>query len=606
MKHHSTMSIALLLQLFVLLVSLVPIHAFTSPGLSKLTKPVTLPRAQATSLYIFGKKGDKEEVDTKENDGKKDEKPKERRNFLPFFGRPVGKEEKTAAVVAQETAVVVVQETDTPPSPPSPPQKVEKSPADVADALRAQAMRARLEAERMDAELTLSKIEKIENQLASAKAKGKEMDDLQRQMDNLQAKLRGEPPQSYAPAATAKKTTSSVSSSGDTPTPSVGSSKMPVESTAARDIMNSGDFDEIVKNLQESPDFVKKIIASMVQFDYDTAADINATEVALRVTMNKRGDYAYSSLPKPSFSQEEIQAEVQRIMDRPESAAVTDEMRELAGGDETKLAIYSLEFQYYTKSKFVTSDGEISMGEITKIAEGEDWLKGLISAVNQTSVDRSIETLFPKCTRKEDNVPTLAQVQMLMSDVLIKAKFATIGKVEPVLGGYVIRGSHKYEKGDLLIAEIDKELARSRMNDKMTVLYLPDFTLFARAEEENFDFDGFDVDAQPPVLYVTGPDIAREPQRIGLSATSAFGFATAWYLSIYPFLLNPTLGKRIEEQLSLAEGNMPFDVDFISDLSVPLFMVFIGIQFSHELAHRVVAGAYNVSKVLSLSCKEGE
>jgi hypothetical protein len=237
------------------------------------------------------------------------------------------------------------------------------------------------------------------------------------------------------------------------------------------------------------------------------------------------------------------------------------------------------------------------MAELEKLAQGEEWMGVIIQAVNQSGVDRTIDQFFPKCSRKEDEAPTNAQVQMLASTVLPKTKFSATGKPEPVLGGFVIRGNHKYENGDELIAAIDKELEKSPLGDKMTVLYTDDFTLFSSiAEDEDFSLDFFDSDLEvTPMLYVLGPDICREPKPFQLSIVSALGLSTSWYLSIYPFLLNPGLSKRIEEQLGLAEAGMPFDLNWLTDLSLPFFYTFIGLQLSHEIAHRTIAGINNVS-----------
>ena len=224
-------------------------------------------------------------------------------------------------------------------------------------------------------------------------------------------------------------------------------------------------------------------------------------------------------------------------------------------------------------------------------------MQAVLDAVNMTAVDRTVDQLFPKCTRKEDATePTLAQVQSLAANVLPSAKFSTSSKPEKVLGGFVLRGSHKYENGDDLLAAIDKELEKTSLTDKMTVLYVPDFTVFARSEEEGFEIDLFDSDSIPPILYIAGPDLVRERKPVALSITTALGFATSWYLSIYPFLLNPTLSKRVEEQLAVADAGMNYDLSWLTDLSVPLFWTFLGIQAAHEVGHRVVAAAYDVSQ----------
>ena len=602
--------IMLLRVTLLILVTWSSVEAFTLPrnhghGVKDSpTSIISVSRSRSSvALRAFGKGSDDQSETADEEPG-----VEKKRGFLPFFSRLVQDAKKEAAEKSDATednksgnngattATAVVEAVEEPKKDPTPakPQKVEETPEDVAKSLRDQAMRARLEAERMDAELTLSKIERLETQLARAKAKGESVDDLQLQMNNLQAKLRGEDPAPVVVPKTTPKPPTIVAASEDLERSFASTVELSRKTLTADDLLSGEDLEEIKKNFEEGPGFIKKIVATMVEMEYNDASDINSTELALRTVMMKNGDFSYSSLPKPKFTKEEIEAASKAIEESSWGAPyVSAEMEKLADGNKTLLALYGLEHDYYTGSK-LGNDAD-ALKELSKIAEGEDWLKGIIDAANQTAVDRSIETLYPKCTRKEGGEPTMAQVQMFMSSVLPKANFVAAGQAEQVLGGYVIRGNHKYENGDDLIAAIDKAIATTSLGDKMTVLYCNDFTVFAKAEEDDIDFETLLSD-QPPILYVMGADICRERKRVALSVTSAFGLATSWYLAIYPFLLNPTLSKKIEEQLGLAEAGLPYDLDWLTDLSVPLFLTFIGIQLSHELAHRLVAGLYNVSR----------
>jgi hypothetical protein len=607
MKSYSTaLSGYLLLQAF-----LTDTEAF-SPN-HKRTQITQQPTTQS-SLYFFGRNKD-------DNKDEKSEETTEKGGLLPFFGRRakpeeakqnVGDTKSEQPVAATPVTTAVKAEPVATPAPAivSPPKPANAQ--EVAKSLRARAERMKLEAERMDAELTLEKIEKLERQLAKARTKGGAVDDLQRQMDNLQAKLRGEAPKPVLEPkreVTKKEAPLKPKSSDTTPPPAKKSEESifmdrfskpaamldTIKEINTSTLMDSAseDFEEILEELNESPSFLKKIMAATVEVDYDMIDDLNVTEIAVRFSMLRSGDYSYSTQPKPTFSQKEIEEEAKNLEDALDSVPVTKTMIELAAGNYTKLAIYGLEYAYYTTSKI----SENPMAELEKLAQGEEWLGGIIQAVNQSGVDRTIDQFFPKCSRKEDEVPTNAQVQMLASTVLPKTKFSATGKPEPVLGGFVIRGNHKYENGDELIAAIDKELEKSPLGDKMTVLYTDDFTLFSSiAEDEDFSLDFLDSDLEvTPLLYVLGPDICRESKPFQLSIVSALGLSTSWYLSIYPFLLNPGLSKRIEEQLGLAEAGMPFDLNWLTDLSLPFFYTFIGLQLSHEIAHRTIAGINNVS-----------
>jgi Zn-dependent protease len=70
---------------------------------------------------------------------------------------------------------------------------------------------------------------------------------------------------------------------------------------------------------------------------------------------------------------------------------------------------------------------------------------------------------------------------------------------------------------------------------------------------------------------------------------SATGIATAWYASIYPFLANSKLLDRATEAMELSDAGMPVDLSWLSEKSIPLFLTFMALQVTHELAHRAVA-----------------
>lgn len=560
--------------------------AFTSSCGSALTfqKPNSF---SGTSLYQSGD-GSNERNEPRQS--------KRKRDLIPFFGRftksKAGDNEsdvlgdKNKSLPTKLQAESVAYETE--------PQDTRSNDAyATATSLREQAERARLEAERMDAELTLAKIEKLERKLVQAKVKGEAVDDFQRQLDNLQAKLRGEAPKPRVPA------TASL------PVPKVPDVRLDLDATPVKPEVFSGtlstmdgmfgkDFDETVTLVDASPSFVKKLVATLVEYDFDSIDDVNSTEIARRISMMNSGDYSYSELPKPAFTQSQIDDAVGKVEKQTSDQSYPRQFIKLAGGNVTKLAMYSLEYDYYISSRIESNKDALDL--ILKAGEGEEWMQPLLDAINQTAVDRSIETLYPKCMRTEGIAePTMDQVQSLVSTVLPRAKFSSTAKPEKVLGGYVIRGNHKYEMPNQLIAAIDSELSKAQLADKMTVLYSSDFTIFAQAEEEGFDLDLFDADEQPPILYVTAPDIAGDRQRVLLSVTSALGLATSWYLSLYPFLLNPAISKRVEDQLALADASMAYNLDWLTELSVPLFASFLGIQLTHELAHRAVAAIYGVS-----------
>jgi len=550
-----------------------------------LAKPTTF---RPKPVYFFGRNNKDDGEDT----GSVEEGEGEKKG--PFFARILKKRENVSEATVAETSVApnaVLEATSTPPKQP-------ESAAEKAKQLRAQAERARLEAERMDAELTLSKIEKLERQLQVAKTKGESIDEIQRQLENLQAKLRGEPPKPViVPKVTPKanveeKKTAAVIQPSQTTDLDIASTPMGTQLTLdLEQYMGNDDFEETLSLVENAPNFIKKFLANLMEIDYDTVADLNTTELAARIAMTGAGDFSFSNRPKPVFTESQIDDALMRL----ETSKVTcpDKIVEEAAGDKRKMAEYILEMEYYIESRLTNEDDLISI--ITKAGEDEELMKGLIDILNTTALDQYITALYPKCTRKEDGQePTLAQVQSFASNVLPKVKFQASSKPEKVLGGYIVTGTYNYESGDALIEAIDKELVKTGLADKMTVLLVDDFSKIAKAAEGEEMEIYFTSESEGPLLYIMGTDVVREAKPVQLSIVSGLGFATSWYLSIYPFLLNPALSQRVEEQLAVADAGMTYDLEWLTDLSVPLFFCYLGIQILHEIGHRIAAAVYDV------------
>ena len=521
-------------------------------------------------------------------------------SFLSRLTRPLGTAETenenkngSTGAATSTTATSTSQSASSPP-----PAREALSPLEQAKQLKAQADRARLEAERMDAELTLEKIARLERELAHAKAKGSEsVEDLQNQMDALNGKLSGETNRTSAP----KKTTTSSSPS---PSGSLPNDKSTTETSngiymsnlpAAVEEFDQEFFDETLSMLEETPDFLKKIVCAQLGFKYADDGSWNATEVALRMDEIRRFDFSFAESERPKFTQTQIDEMKQRLKSNwltSEDAYVADPRLQMASsGNETELALMCLEYEYFNE-KYMDNEQLMSsvLGDSQVIAE-------LSSAIEQVSFDGLTEALFPPCTRKEDQMPTLAQAERVAKDILPKVQFTSTSKPLEVPGGFVIRGDSRASDGNALIDEIDQQLEKSSLKGKVTLCYLSDFTLGLNvngASVSDID-DAISFDDVGGIIYVGGPDLTRESRKVLLSATTALGVGTCWYLSLYPFLLNPSIAKQVDEQLSLVEANMPADLSWLTDLSFPLFATFVGLQLFHEIGHRVAASFTGVS-----------
>lgn len=612
-------------------------------------------------LYLFGKNKDGDASKNKSSSIKESESDdrEKKRSKIPFFGRLTrsrdGIKEQKKEQNQQPSEPIAVATTASGLKPPKPKKKDPPNPDD----LKLMAERARLEAERLDAELTLSKIEKLEKQLVKSKkeseggpeSNGDVVDDLQYQLDVLQAKLKGDPAPvrkataqaSTAVSATTTSTKESSSTTNDQSVIRVAVEKMEVEvprtgaiaeiddamvlETAARIAEKETEIFSLItkSSMNETSEILLMTVAPFYGMKLERNKKIDRDEFQRRGKMVEELDYSFFDRDPPSFDKSAIRKKklqilnvekdnirkidivndsMSDIMENP-NVNLTPKMIEKAAGNATQLAIYSLEYDYYM---YDNVDNVI-----------ENFAVDFSSVLsNQTY----FSSMYPKCVndrgqnKGDDYVseePTEAQIEVLTQTILPAVKFSSSSKAKKVPGGYVITGSHKFEDGDSLIQAIDDEIAKSRPNlkDQLTVLYTPSYGPMNDAQlgdmENLANMDMNSIMADPdvlemfadsePILYITGPNIVRDANGVALAFTSALGLATSWYLSVYPFLLNQQIANRIDADLQLVEANLQPDLSYLTDLSIPLFLSFIGIQLVHEAAHRLVA----MSKGVKLS-----
>mmetsp|Transcript_14325 Transcript_14325/g.21139 ORF Transcript_14325/g.21139 Transcript_14325/m.21139 type:complete len:749 (+) Transcript_14325:320-2566(+) len=467
-------------------------------------------------------------------------------------------------------------------------------PVSRAVALKAQAERMKLEAEKMDAELTLQKIGRLERNLSIAQRKGNSTDTLLKEIDMLQRKMNGESPEA-APTPVAMSTNKEPSTFLVEPAK--------IESLAS---FNKNEFDNILRDFHLLPDSQKVLLARSVGLQPIGVKEINATEYALRVEKQSRLDSLLlpdiSALPK--FTQQEIDGFQSKFNVTMWIEGLSNDVSQSAAAgigekDDALVRKIMNEEQYLknlgNQSKLFEPTSKTTSSQDTM---SDALIEGLNRGIKDVEEEMSepakyVEKYFPKCIEKEGQNPTHAQIKLLMGEILPSAGFVASSAPVEVYGGYLIQGNSRKEKGDDLIDAIDAALASSQMlRDKLTIAYVRYFPEVDLDDQEEFEAALF---SEPKALYVMGSDVSRNRQRILFGAVSAFGIATSWYLSIYPFLMNPVLMKKAEEQVSLADASMRYDLSWLTDLSIPLFTTFIGLQFAHELGHRAVAGVYGLN-----------
>lgn len=571
-------------------------------------QPTSVARISNTQLHFFGRKNDRGDEDPPEKDNidffsflrRKKEAKSDITADDPATATPVARLEASPSTVvetpAPDTSVPIVEH-------PAPEPSVPMDPISSAAALRAQAVRIRLEAEKMDAQLTLDKIARLERELAKAQSKGENTDSLVRDMENLQRKIRGEPPIAVVlspqkPAPTAKSSSvSSVSSEASAPTTFAPKYSPPEEPIAP---FSQAEFDRTLQEFDRFPSYLKVLLARSVGMQPMSVRDINATEYAIRSEKQQRLDFSFlKDIPPPSFTSEEIE-------EFKKSFSLVDwrgkfppglEMKDLSDDDFIKKA---MEEEYYFK--MATRNYGVSKGMAEgflagNVADAEKFAAALEEELGRSQPYQTMQGLFPKCVEKEGQIPTQVQVKMLMTDVLPQAGFNSNSQPIEVFGGYLIRGSTTKGNGDELIDSIDAIVAKNPMlQGKFTISFIKDLTGVMGVSDE--DFEEAMMTNLPRALYVMGPNVTRERNRLLATLTSGLGIATSWYFSIYPFLLNPAVMKRAEEQLALADASMTYEMGWLTDLATPMFATFLGLQIMHEIGHRVVAGVYGMDITL--------
>jgi len=539
------------------------------------------------------------------------------------------KEDEPAAPVADVTPIESIEEEPSTPVIETPVEvKAVETPRTKAENLRAQAARIRLEADKRQVELTLEKIAKLNGQLESLKKKdkvdAKDQQSLEEQLQQLKSQLikdeKGEVKPAAVPVA-AKSESSSTDTSSSVSQSENGSDAL----SPVRPSLSAEDMEARVKRFEDAPEFMKVLVAKTVGFgvDSDTPGAVNrlnATDIVQKMYEDEidyesiKPDFANDSEQekaramierayeksddeKPVFTEEEIQAKVKELDDIP------DIFKGLLSKDfnDTEVAIMILEEEWQTEQKkkekgggffdlFGDKGDDKEKGEIGRDGERMDRTDtGSFSRLfgderdNKSDLDFMMESLYPQSTRKEDEAPDKKLVDAFLNDVVASTKaFNPSSKPVSVPGGWIIRGTNACDSGGELIEKLDKRIANdARLREKISFFLVKD-------PLPNQD-EILDPLNWPQVLFVAGPDVARDPAVILRTAISSIGIATAWYGSIAPFLANSKLLDRATETMELADAGMPSDLSWLSEMSIPLFVSFFALQLTHEAAHLAVA-----------------
>ena len=604
-------------------------------------------RKVCTNLYFFRKlfRQNKDDDDDSDNhDGPPNEKePPDNTNGIEQTTEDNAKTKASMPFFAKVEERKVEKPNET-----APKEKKQLSPIEQAKVLRDQAEKARLEAEKLDIILTLEKIEKLEKKLASKIVKDdpSKAEDVKKQIQVLKAKLDGDENENtkskHINGTKSEVSIENKSATGDSA--HVRSQKdldSVLESVVAQskakvanDTLSLSEIESRVQHFNDAPQFIKDLLVKANGMDIN---DLNATELVIKLyddekrfnVQNTASDY----VKVPEFTQEQIDEVLEavkmvpqfiknmygdelknndtaiaimmleeefregRLVEMPTitQKMIDDKLEEfqwipqfLRGDNDTALAIELIKSDYRRNGRKY-KQGSTEEGTVDSDVSSVSNKGGLFGfgrdSKDKTDKENMVEALFPQSTRKEGEEVSAELIKSCISDVLSKDNIWMVtGPPEKVPGGFIIRGNSNYESGKELIEAIDKNMEKSRLKEQISIFYVFDPTPVTKEQVEGGE-------ERSPVLFVTGSNIARDPAPIQRSLISAVAFGTIWYNALLPFLLNDKIMKLADEQLALADASMSANLDFLNDMSFPLFAATVAIQLSHELAHFVVAHA---------------
>jgi len=404
----------------------------------------------------------------------------------PFFAAKVKEEATTPPVINDQQPKSVVE-------------VKKKEEVLTPDDLRAKAARIRLEADREQVELTLSKIAKLTNKLEVMKTKdivnAEDQQTIEEELKSLQSKIFTDENGDIKPVTVpvASKVKSAESSSLDSSTSSTSTAST---TSKPQFQFSEEDMKERVKRFDEAPEFMKVLVAKTVGFgvDGDTPGAVNrlnSTDIVRKI-MEDEVDYKSMSVKSVDFANDSEQEKARSMLEKAynmskdmedddaEKPVFTDEqiqaklkeidesspkfLRDILAsnfGNNTQLAVMMLEEEYREKNKKSFLDTALSglkagynsgMDKSTIGRDGERMdlnNRGSFSRLfsddnNKTSslemsdVDFMMNSLYPASTRKEDNTPDKRQVDAFLNDIVATTKaFTPSSDAMPVSGGWV-------------------------------------------------------------------------------------------------------------------------------------------------------------------------
>ena len=478
-----------------------------------------------------------------------------------------------------------------------------KSPTDLAAEFKLQAERARLEAQMMDAKLTIEKISKLETKLDGNGLNAGEEKDIRNQIAALKTKLDGPNTENTASSATPVSSSTAIPAPASTSTLSSSSSEStPVSTASDEDISSLISVNDPEKNKSAATIEMEKKVPPISEKELKERSEaflktpkvlqqMTAAAAGFKDTTNVTGiikqmhkDEQMEILKKKAregkkaepLDEKAFEQALDGYMNLP--LPIQDMIARSAGlenGRNASDVISKLE----KEGRLIPNEDGMQAGfEVSTDIVDSSEIDVIFNDLEKQEKDKYIENMLPSETRKVDVIPTDEDIDVFFTQVLSNKNFNPTDKPVNIPGGFLIRGENRLKDGYELVETLDKKLAATNISDKVQFYYIKDPNPSTEEEFQNYMND-------LPVIVVTGRDIEPETKFLTKATISLIGIIFIASFSIGALSFNEVLVDRLDAEVQAGTG----DLSWIQALSAPTFFAICITQLVHEASHQAVA-----------------
>jgi hypothetical protein len=187
-------------------------------------------------------------------------------------------------------------------------------------------------------------------------------------------------------------------------------------------------------------------------------------------------------------------------------------------------------------------------------------------------IEGNVQTFLPRVTRKEDKMPTEADLEML-TNALDSQLFLTTSRAIKIAGGYVIPGENRLKSGEELIAALDQKLPPDW---DCTVVWMLDVS---DSSDEMWEHDS-------KALVLLKKDFSPNLSEWLFRLTSLISFGTVLLFSIGVYGGNQNILNQLTDAAALNDFvALNWFNTKVAQVLGPLVMILA----SHEFGHFVIA-----------------